>query len=127
MKNSSFYPQADLLVQVLPYVHTEACFALKGGTAINFFVRDFPRLSVDIDLVYLPVEDRAATLRGINAALERIAARVRRALPGVQVREQRPMGGGGAFKLALRTAGGAEVMTANRSTSLLPRMKVSRL
>ncbi len=109
MKNSSFYPQADLLVQVLPFVHAEACFALKGGTAINFFVRDFPRLSVDIDLVYLPVEDRAATLRGINAALERIAARVRRALPGVQVREQRPVGGGGAFKLALRTAGGAEV------------------
>jgi len=29
-------------------VNTEACFALKGGTAINFFVRDFSRLSVDI-------------------------------------------------------------------------------
>lgn len=109
MKNSSFFPQADLLVQVLPFVHAEACFALKGGTAINFFVRDFPRLSVDIDLVYLPVEDRGATLRGINSALERIAANVRRTLPGVQVREMRPVGGGGIFKLALRTTGGAEV------------------
>lgn len=109
MKTSTFFPQADLLVQVLPFVHAEACFALKGGTAINFFVRDFPRLSVDIDLVYLPVEDRIATLRGIDAALVRIAAAVRRALPGVQVREQRPVGGGGVFKLALRTANGAEV------------------
>lgn len=77
-------------MQALPFVHAEACFALKGGTAINFFVRDFPRLSVDIDLVYLPLEDRAATLRGIDAALQRVAAAVRRALPGVQVREQRP-------------------------------------
>lgn len=90
MRDSVFFPQADLLVQALPFVHAEACFAIKGGTAINFFVRDFPRLSVDIDLVYLPLEDRAATLRGIDAALQRVAAAVRRALPGVQVREQRP-------------------------------------
>lgn len=62
MKESPFFKQADLLVQVMPFVNAEACFALKGGTAINFFVRDFPRLSVDIDLVYLPVEDRPWTL-----------------------------------------------------------------
>ena len=109
MKNTHFFPQADLLVQVLPFVHAEACFALKGGTAINFFVRDFPRLSVDIDLVYLPVEDRVATLRGIDAALLRIAAAVSRAMPGIKVREQRPAGGGGVVKLTLRTASGAEV------------------
>lgn len=60
MKESVFYPQADLLLQVLPFVHAESCFALKGGTALNFFVRNFPRLSVDIDLVYLPLEDRAS-------------------------------------------------------------------
>ena len=63
MINTSFFKQADLLVQVIPFVNTEACFALKGGTAINFFVRNFPRLSVDIDLVYLPVEDRPTSLR----------------------------------------------------------------
>ena len=39
----------------MPFVNAEACFALKCGTAINFFGRDFPRLSVDIDLVY-PVQ-----------------------------------------------------------------------
>ena len=89
MINSPFFRQADLLVQVIPFVNTEACFALKGGTAINFFVRNFPRLSVDIDLVYLPVEDRPTTLRGIDAALQRIAVKIRRAMPTAQVREQK--------------------------------------
>ena len=39
MINTSFFKQTDLLVQVIPFVNTEACFALKGGTAINFFAR----------------------------------------------------------------------------------------
>ena len=46
MKDTTFFRQADLLVRVLPFVHAEECFALKGGTAINLFVRDFPRLSI---------------------------------------------------------------------------------
>jgi len=45
-------------MQVLPFVAKQECFALKGGTAINLFVREFPRLSVDIDLVYLPMKGR---------------------------------------------------------------------
>lgn len=45
--------QAVLLVRAIPLVAEETCFALKGGTAINLFVRDMPRLSVDIDLTYL--------------------------------------------------------------------------
>ncbi len=109
MKESPFFKQADLLVQVMPFVNAEACFALKGGTAINFFVRDFPRLSVDIDLVYLPVEDRPATLRGIAAALQRIATKIHRAMPGVQVREQKFSGENLLIKLTVRAAGGAEV------------------
>ncbi len=46
--------QVDLLLKILPIVAKESCFAIKGGTAINLFLRDLPRLSVDIDLVYLP-------------------------------------------------------------------------
>ena len=109
MRDSQFFKQADLLVQVMPFVNAEACFALKGGTAINFFVRDFPRLSVDIDLVYLPVEDRPTTLRGIDAALQRIAAKIRRAMPGVQVREQKLASENLIIKLTVRASGGAEV------------------
>jgi len=74
--------QVRLLVQTLPLVFQEPVFALKGGTAINLFVRDLPRLSVDIDLTYLPVEDRDTSLAAIDAALRRIADAIEHALPG---------------------------------------------
>ena len=50
--------QVRLLLQCLPSVASESTFAIKGGTAINLFIRDLPRLSVDIELVYLPLTDR---------------------------------------------------------------------
>jgi Nucleotidyl transferase AbiEii toxin, Type IV TA system len=81
MPNEVFEAQAALLVRALPYVATETCFALKGGTAINLFIRNLPRLSVDIDLVYLPIEDRQTSLLGIRSALARIAQSVRKAMP----------------------------------------------
>ncbi len=49
-KSSIYYQQVTLLIRMLPLVAQEKVFALKGGTAINLFVRNFPRLSVDIDL-----------------------------------------------------------------------------
>jgi len=49
-KNSIYYKQVQLLLEVLPYVSQEECFALKGGTAINMFVRDMPRLSVEVKI-----------------------------------------------------------------------------
>ena len=54
MKDSPYRKQVELLLRCLPEVGKETCFALKGGTAINLFVRDLPRLSVDIDLADLP-------------------------------------------------------------------------
>lgn len=54
--------QVALLIRTLPAVAEEECFALKGGTAINFFVRNLPRLSVDIDLTFLPMADRGEAL-----------------------------------------------------------------
>lgn len=61
---------------LLPYIANEPVLALKGGTAINLFHRDMPRLSVDIDLTYLPVRDRAESLADINETLDRIAAAI---------------------------------------------------
>lgn len=72
--NPAYVEQTRLMLRVLPFVAKEECFALKGGTAINFFVRDMPRLSVDIDLVYLPINSREEALAGIGAALKRIKA-----------------------------------------------------
>lgn len=77
--------QVELLIRTLPSVAAEDCFAIKGGTAINLFVRDLPRLSVDIDLTYLPVQNRPASLAAIDAAMSRIADRIGRAIPGTRV------------------------------------------
>ncbi|GMR18753.1 MAG: hypothetical protein BMS9Abin33_1194 [Gammaproteobacteria bacterium] len=60
--NNPYFKQVELLVQMLPVVAQYDCFALKGGTAINLFVRDMPRLSVDIDLTYIPVNKRDEAL-----------------------------------------------------------------
>lgn len=84
-QNPTFSNQVKLLVNVLPAVATQPCFALKGGTALNLFVRDLPRLSVDIDLAYLPIADREASLAGIDKALENIAAEITRTIPKVKV------------------------------------------
>lgn len=82
----SYRGQATLLVRVLPHVAQEKAFALKGGTAINLFIRNMPRLSVDIDLTYLPVQERAASLAAIEAALRRIAANLQKNL-GARITE----------------------------------------
>lgn len=64
LSNTPWFRLVQLLVRLLPLVSEEHCFALKGGTAINLFVRDLPRLSVDIDLAYLPLELRSQALQG---------------------------------------------------------------
>ena len=80
-----YQKQVQLLVRALPAVAEEKDFALKGGTAINLFVRDFPRLSVDIDLTFLPVLHRAESTLAINAGMAQIAHRLRTGIAGVHV------------------------------------------
>ena len=46
--NNPYFKRVQLLVRVLPHIADIGCFALKGGTAINLFLRDLPRLSVEI-------------------------------------------------------------------------------
>lgn len=89
MKNSVFYRQADLLLRILPIINTEKDFALKGGTAINFFVRNMPRLSVDIDLTYLPITAREDALANISRALSQTSAIISKQLPGSQITQIR--------------------------------------
>ena len=62
--------QVNLVLKCLPIVAKTINFALKGGTAINMFIRDqYPRLSVDIDLCYLPIQPRDESLLGIETGL----------------------------------------------------------
>ncbi len=85
MINQSYKKQVRLLLDVLPEVTKETCFVLHGGTAINLFVRDMARLSIDIDLTYLPIEDRKTTLSNIAEALERTKQRLKDVLKNVRV------------------------------------------
>lgn len=83
--NNPFYKQVALLVQLLPIVGGQPCFALKGGTAINLFVRDMPRLSVDIDLAYMPSVGRDEALLEIDNALKSIGLEVQKRFPNLSV------------------------------------------
>lgn len=77
--------QLSLLLSVLPEVAKEKCFALHGGTAINLFIRNMPRLSVDIDLTYLPIEDRETSLKNIAEALQCIKANIERVVSSARI------------------------------------------
>lgn len=94
--------QVALLIRVMPMVMAEPCFALKGGTAINLFIRNLPRLSVDIDLTYLPVQDRETSLAEIEAALLRIASRLETSITRVRVQPSRSQIDNTVTKLVVR-------------------------
>lgn len=75
--NREYLDVVRLLVRVAPVIFTEPGFALKGGTAINLFVRDLPRLSVDLDLVFADYQlDRASSLAAISTAVNNMASRM---------------------------------------------------
>ena len=84
----AYQKQVSLLLDILPEVAKEECFAMHGGTAINLFVRDMPRLSVDIDLTYVPIEKRSITFENINQALLRIKDRIEALKPNVRIKHQ---------------------------------------
>jgi predicted nucleotidyltransferase component of viral defense system len=97
--------QAALLIRVIPLVAKETCFALKGGTAINLFVRDMPRLSVDIDLTYLPVASRSKSLHEIDAAMRRMGISIGQGIPGTRVNTATLAGEDCIVKLIVQSGG----------------------
>lgn len=83
--NDIYQQKVELLLRILPFVTDEECFAIHGGTAINLFVKNLYRLSVDIDVTYIPIEDRNTSIQRINETLVRISDRVKRRFPDVRV------------------------------------------
>ena len=75
--DSRYRDRVQLLVDILPMLAHEPRFALKGGTAINLFEQDLPRLSVDIDLTWLPVNSFTEDCALITDALEALAETLR--------------------------------------------------
>jgi predicted nucleotidyltransferase component of viral defense system len=101
----AYRKQVALLIKVVPLVAAEPAFALKGGTAINLFLRDMPRVSVDIDLTYVPIKNRASSLKEIDAAMKRIAAAIEHGVRGAKVNTSAPKGEKGITKLIVRGDG----------------------
>lgn len=99
-KDSIYYRQVQLLVRVLPLLDSEKCFALKGGTAINLFYRELPRLSVDIDLLYLPSEARDEALVNIRGALSRLSGLIKKIIPNIHIQNTHEQGN--ALRLILQ-------------------------
>ena len=87
MISQEYKERVRLLLRIIPIISTEEYFAVHGGTAINLFVQNLPRYSVDIDLTYIPVEPREASLAHIKERLKAIKAKIEAAIPGIAVRE----------------------------------------
>ena len=75
--NQIYVQTVNLLLEIAPAVFKTPCFAMKGGTAINLFVQDMPRLSVDVDVVFCDhTVDREEAMRQISRALSRIRTEI---------------------------------------------------
>lgn len=123
---SPAWRQTHLIVQILPFVAAEEVFALKGGTGINLFLLDLPRLSVDIDLTYLPRQPYAEAVAGIDAGLRRIAEVLRGVSPGYEVTEGQARYGGHIDTLTVKVRDVAVKIETNATMreALLPVRKL---
>ncbi len=92
MKGSPFYQQAELVIRIIPFIYQEEVLAIKEGSALNYFIRNLPRLSVDIDLTYVPLKDRADSLTDISETLNRISAKIHQNIPKTLIRSKQTEG-----------------------------------
>lgn len=98
MNKEKYKRTVELLLEVLPYSLKDERVALKGGTAINLFHRNFPRFSVDIDLCYLPLEDRETTFQNLHGILRELKETLEKNL-GLKVSASNPLDGKKEAKL----------------------------
>lgn len=84
--NRRIYVQkVELLLRLVPIIMDEGVFAVHGGSAINLFLKNLPRYSVDIDLTYIPLADRATSIADINLHLKSICEKAKRAFKGMHI------------------------------------------
>ncbi len=83
--NDTYKKQVAQLIRIMPLVYKIKDFAVHGGTAINLFVKNMPRYSVDIDLTYLPIKNREESIKEINNHLNLLKQQIEKAIPGIRV------------------------------------------
>jgi predicted nucleotidyltransferase component of viral defense system len=84
--NNLYKEQVRLLLRILPVIYREEDFAVHGGTAINLFVKNLPRYSVDVDLTYIPIGPREVSMAGIDKKLTAISLQLQRVVPELNIR-----------------------------------------
>ena len=122
-----YHKQSELLLRILPLIDSLGVFALKGGTAINFFIRDMPRLSVDIDLTYMRVLEREQSIKEISDSLDIISEKILKHFPGTKVAKKKLADSDNTVKLIINSFGVAvkiEPNTVIRGT-VFPPMKMN--
>ncbi len=94
----------DLLQALQSHPFLKGKLVHKGGTALNLFVFEIPRLSVDIDLSYIGAESLEGMLEerpGIERAVHAVASR-----EGYTVRRMPHEHAGGKWRLSYPNAFG---------------------
>jgi len=84
--NNLYKEQVRLILRILPVINREEDFVVHGGTAINLFVKNLPRYSVDVDLTYIPLVPRDRSLAEIDKKLVAISQQLHRAVPDINIR-----------------------------------------
>ncbi|MDR0971212.1 MAG: nucleotidyl transferase AbiEii/AbiGii toxin family protein [Bacteroidales bacterium] len=88
--NTAYKKQVALLLNILPYITEEENFALHGGTAINLFYLNMPRLSIDIDLTFIPfTNNRNNDLEFIRNSLNNVKKKLSIRIPKIHFEDQR--------------------------------------
>lgn len=73
----AYIETARLMLLVAPQVFRAPDFAMKGGTALNIFLHDMPRLSVDIDVAFTNhTASRGEALQTIRRELQALCERL---------------------------------------------------
>ena len=83
--NETYKKQVALLIRIMPLVYKISDFAVHGGTAINLFVKNMPRYSIDVDLTYLPLKNREESIQDINNQLNTLKKQIEKAIPGIRI------------------------------------------
>jgi hypothetical protein len=86
--NKLYRQQVDLLLKIIPTLSGIESFAIHGGTAINLYVLDLPRYSVDIDVTYTPIKPREESFAEIHKNLSVLKEKIKAIIPNVIISEK---------------------------------------